>query len=119
METPAHPAATGAMRKSLQALNLAQAYTTWDSGPLLLRELLSAEPLALVAVGPAARRVDELDYPLVTTPFHAAEEGRWFQWRRDTAGLLLPPLTPALDDEAAKRRFWQAFLRLRPLATEG
>jgi hypothetical protein len=116
METPPEPARTEAMEKSLQAIHLQQAYLTWSSADLLRREILFVEPAALVAVGPEpARRIDETEYPLARSAFQEAGEGAWFRWSRNIAGMRLPPLGPALADEAAKRRFWAAFLNLQPL----
>jgi hypothetical protein len=116
METPPDPAQTEAMEKSLQAIHLQQAYLTWNPADLLRREILFVEPVALVAVGPGpARRIDEMAYPLARSTFREAGEGAWFRWSRNTAGMRLPPLGPALTDEAAKRKFWAAFLSLQPL----
>lgn len=117
VEQPVGPRVLDALSRSLQAVGLPDAYVTYEDTGLLLREILSAEPSALVAVGPgAAREVDALDYPLARRPFAGAPEGAWFPWTKGTSGLLLPPLRPALDDEDAKRRFWRAFLALRDLA---
>ena len=108
---------TDALRRSLRAVSLDDAYVTWSGSGPLLRELLSLEPSVLVAVGPgAARAVDEAGYALVKTPFSEATEGAWFPWTGGTTGLLLPDLAPALEDPEAKRSFWRAFLALRDLA---
>ncbi len=104
-----------ALCRSLAAVKLSGAYVTWSS-PNLLEEILSLEPSALVAVGPAARAIDALGYPLAKTDFSEAPEGSWFAWTRGTFGLRLPALAPALTDADAKRRFWRAFLALRVLA---
>ena len=107
---------TDALRRSLRAVGLDDAYVTWSGSGLLLQELLSLEPSVLVAVGPgAARAVDEAGYVLVKTSFREAVEGAWFPWTEGTTGLLLPDLAPALEDPGAKRRFWRAFLTLRGL----
>ncbi|TCJ16041.1 hypothetical protein E0L93_11190 [Rubrobacter taiwanensis] len=117
MPVPETPPETEAILKSLDAIRLAGAYLTWSSGGLLRQEILCTEPRALVVVGPqSARRVDEAGYPLARTSLLEASEGVWIDWRHGTAALRLPPLAPALEDRSAKRRFWQAFLRLRPLA---
>lgn len=108
-----------ALRRSLTALRLDRAYVTWTH-PYLLEEVLALEPSVLVAVGAdAARAIDSLDYPLVKTPFSEATEGSPFAWTDGASGFLLPALAPALTDEDAKRRFWQAFLAMRALATRG
>ncbi len=121
-ESPAEEAAVGmvhALRRSLAAVKLDGAYVTWSSSPSLLEEMLSLEPGALVAIGPAAARaIDDLGYPLARTGFSEAPEGSWFAWTRGTLGLRLPALAPALTDADAKRRFWRAFLALRVLARE-
>ncbi len=117
-ECPAEAAGArmaSALRRSLAAVKLDGAYVTWPS-PNLLEEILSLEPGALVAVGPAAGAIDDLGYPLAGTRFSEAPEGSWFAWTRGTRGLRLPALAPALEDTDAKRRFWQAFLALRGLA---
>ena len=119
-ESPAEPVGprmADALRRSLAAVKLDGAYVTWSS-PNLLEEILSLEPAALVAVGPAVRAIDDLGYPLARTGFSEAPEGSWFAWTRGTSGLRLPALAPALVDADAKRRFWQAFLALRALARE-
>lgn len=106
-----------ALRRSLSAVGLDQAYVTWSPAGPLLGELLSLEPTILVAVGPgAARAIDDAGYSLVKNRFGDATEGSWFAWTRGTTGLLLPDLAPALEDPEAKRRFWRAFLALRDLA---
>ncbi len=102
-----------ALRRSLVAVKLDEAYVTWSS-PDLLEEIISLEPAVLVAVGPtAARAIDASGYPLVRTTFWEAPEGSWFAWTKGTFGLRLPALAPALADADAKRRFWKAFLALR------
>lgn len=107
-----------ALRRSLATVKLDEAYVTWTHSDLL-GEILSLEPGALVAVGPAAARaIDSLDYPLARTAFSEGSEGSWFAWTKGTSGLRLPALAPALEGDDAKRRFWRAFLALRALAPE-
>ena len=104
----------------LQAVGHPDAYVTYTLTGLLAQEVLAVEPHALVAVGPgAARDIDAIDYPLARAPFSTAESGAWFGWTKGTAGLNLPALAPALDDEGSKRRFWRSFLALRDIAAEG
>jgi hypothetical protein len=99
-------------------VKLDEAYVTWIHSDLL-EEILSLEPGALVAVGPAAARaIDSLDYPLARMAFSEVPEGSWFAWTKGASGLRLPALAPALEDEDAKRHFWRAFLALRALAPE-
>ena len=117
VEQPVGPRVLQAVERSLESVELPEAYVTYASTGLLAREILAAEPHALVAVGPgAASEIDALGYPLVRRTFSEAESGVWFAWTKGTAGLSLPALVPALDDEGAKRRFWRAFLSLRDLA---
>ena len=117
MEQPVGPRILQALARSLEAIGLPEIYVTYTSTGLLAEEILATEPHALVAVGPgAANEIDELGHPLAQTPFSGAERGAWFTWTKGTAGLVLPALAPALDDDAAKRRFWLAFQALRDLA---
>ncbi len=116
VEGPVGPRAVNALERSLEALELPEAYVTWTSEELF-EEILLCEPSALAAIGPeAARRIDGLGYPLARSRFSEAEAGVWFRWTGGTAGLLVPAIAPALDDEEGKRRFWRAFLALRDLA---
>lgn len=107
-----------AIRRSLAVVELERAYVTW-SHPKLLTEMLSLEPTALVALGPAARAIDSLDYPLAKMQFSEAAVGSWFAWTEGTSGLRLPALVPALTDSDAKRHFWRAFLAIRALTLDG
>ncbi|MGI9049855.1 MAG: hypothetical protein ACR2GU_10875 [Rubrobacteraceae bacterium] len=117
VEPPAGPRLVEAVRRSLESVNLTGAYVTWSPAELLAEELLAANPSILVAAGPrAAREIDSIGYPLVRKPFSEATEGTLFSWTGGVTGLLLPSLAPALEDEAAKKRFWRAFLMLRSIA---
>lgn len=117
VEQPVGPRVLEALAASLAAVGLPDAYVTYASTGLLKEEILATEPHALVAVGPgAAREIDGLDHPLARAPFAEAPEGVPFAWTRGTSGLRLPPLAPALDDDANKRRFWRCFLVLKVLA---
>lgn len=117
VEQPVGPRILEALKLSLRAVGLPEAHVIHTSTGLLAEELLATEPDALIAIGAgAARDIDAAGYPLVLCPFSEAETGVWFLWTRDTSGLLLPSLAPALDDEAAKRRFWRTFLSLKALA---
>jgi len=116
VEQPVGPRILQALQRSLKTIELQEAYVTYTSTGLLAQEILATDPHALVAVGPgAAREIDALDYPLAQRSFAEAEVGSWFAWTKGAAGLSLPALNPALDDEGAKRRFWRAFLALRDL----
>jgi hypothetical protein len=115
LSQPVGPRVLDAIRRSLDATQL-DAYVTYAATGLLRRELLLAEPSVLAASGPeAAAEVDALQHPLASKPFAEATEGAPFAWKRNTTGILLPSLAGSLDDEAEKRRFWQAFLTLRSL----
>jgi hypothetical protein len=116
VEQPVGPRVLQALGRSLKTVELPEAYVTYASTGTLEQELLAVEPHALVAVGQgAAREIDSLGLPLARRSFSGADLGAWFAWTKGTAGLALPALIPALDDEAAKRRFWRAFLALRDL----
>ncbi len=117
VEQPVGPRVLEALKRSLRAVGLPDAYVTYADTSLLLEEPHSAEPRALVAVGGgAALEIDGTDYPLARQAFSEAEPGVWFSWAKGVRCLLLPSLAPALDDEAAKRRFWRDFLALKALA---
>ncbi len=116
LEQPFGPRTRQALELSLQAVGLQQAYVTYESTGLLAQEIQATDCHVLVAIGAgAARDIDAIDYPLVRQPFSEAGPGVWFPWTKGTKGLLTPALAPALDDDAAKRRFWLAFLTLRDL----
>jgi hypothetical protein len=116
LEEPFGPRTIEALELSLKALSLQRAYVTYVSTGLLAQQIQTTEPGVLVAIGAgAARDIDAIDYPLVRQPFSEAEPGVWFPWTKGTKGLLTPALAPALEDDAAKRRFWLAFLTLRDL----
>ena len=116
LEQPIGPRALTALTLSLEAVGLPDAYVTYESTGLLAYEIQATGPHALVAIGEgAARDIDAIDYPLVRQAFSESEPGVWFPWKHGTAGLVLPAIVPALDDDAAKRRFWRVFLALRDL----
>jgi hypothetical protein len=113
---PVGPRTLEALKLSLHSIGLQEAYVTYESTGLLAHEIQAAEPHALIAIGAgAAREIDALDYPLANQPFSEAKPGVWFSWTKGTSGLNIPALAPALDDDAAKRRFWLAFLTLKDL----
>jgi hypothetical protein len=116
VEQPVGPRVLEALKRSLEAVGLPQAYVTYEATGLLAQEILATQPQVLVAIGSGAvRDIDALDLPLVRQPFSDAEPGIWFPFTKGTTGLVLPAIVPALGDDAAKRRFWQAFLSLRDL----
>jgi hypothetical protein len=117
LEQPVGPRVLDAVKRSLGAVGLPEAYVTYESTGLLAREIMATEPQALVAIGPGAvRDIDDMHHPLVRQPFSNAEPAAWFPWTKGTMGLVLPAITPALNDERTKRRFWRAFLSLRDIA---
>jgi hypothetical protein len=119
LEQPVGPRPLEALKRSLDAVGLPEAYVTYESTGLLAREILATQPQVLVAIGPgAARDIDAVDYPLVKQPFSDAKPGFWFPWTKGTAGLALPAIAPALGDDATKLRFWRTFLSLRALSQE-
>lgn len=114
LEQPVGPRVLDALQRSLEAVELTDAYITWTSTGLLLEEILSLQPLALVSIGPeSAREIDALNYPLAQNSFSDAPHGNWFSWTSSVYGLSLPALTTALEDDQAKRSFWRAFLTLQ------
>jgi hypothetical protein len=116
VEQPVGPRVLEALRRSLDAVGLPQAYVTYEETGSLAQEILATQPQVLVAIGPgAARDIDALQLSLIRQPFSDAEPGIWFPFTKGTTGLVLPAIVPALGDDAAKRRFWQAFLSLRDL----
>lgn len=115
LEPPHDPAVLDALDRSLQAVGHPRALVV-SADERLARNMLSASPAAVVAVGPeAARRLDETEYPLARARFGEAPVGEWFIWSKGIRGLVLPPLAPALEDEETKRGFWASFLALRGL----
>ncbi len=117
VEQPVGPRVLQALDRSLKTVGPPEAFVTYASTGLLAQVVLATEPHALVAVGPgAAREIDALGHPLAQHSFSEAETGVWFAWTKGTAGLSLPALIPALDDNGAKQRFWRAFLALRDLS---
>ncbi len=118
VEQPVGPRVLEALKACLGAVKLPEAYVTYASTGFLKEELIAIEPHALIAVGlEGARDIDITRY--VRRSFFAAEPGVWFPGTKGVRGLLLPSLVPALDDRAAKHRFWRAFLGLKALAPAG
>jgi hypothetical protein len=117
VEQPVGPRALEALKRSLEAVGLPRAYLTYEATGSLAQEILATQPQVLVAIGPGAvRDIDALQLPLVKQPFSDAEPGIWFPFTKGSTGLVLPAIVPALGDDAAKRRFWRAFLTLRAIS---
>lgn len=118
VEQPVGPRILEALKLSLGVVGLTNAYVTYASTGLLNEELQAINPRAIIAVGDGgARDIDATDYTNTRQPFSEAEPGAWFPCKEKTSGLFLPSLAPALNDEAAKRRFWKAFLSLKSLTS--
>ncbi|MGB3632677.1 MAG: hypothetical protein WA982_01410 [Rubrobacteraceae bacterium] len=116
VDQPVGPRLIEALQKSLETIKLSESYVTWSSTGVLLEEILSLQPSALISIGHEAdHEIDGLDYPLSRSSFSDAVHGAWFPWTSSVAGLSLPALAPALDDEGAKKIFWRAFLTLQKL----
>lgn len=116
LEQPVGPRGMEALKLSLQAVGLTEAYVTYESTGLLAQEIRATDPQALIAIGAGATHdIDAIDYPLARQPFSSVRPGVWFAWTKGTVGLVLPAIAPALNDDAAKRRFWRAFLALKDL----
>ena len=76
-KNPSGPACCRRWSRSLETVGLPDAFVTYASTGLLAQEILSAEPHALVAVGPgAARDIDALDHPLARNAFSEPRERR-------------------------------------------
>ncbi len=117
VEQPVGPRALDALKRSLEAVSLPQAYVTYESTGSLAQEILATQPQVLVAIGPGATRdIDALNLPLVRKSFSEAEIGIPFPWTKGTIGIVLPAIVPALNDDTAKQSFWRAFLALRTIS---
>lgn len=114
VDQPVGPRLVEALQRSLEAVKLPDSYVTWSSTGLLLEEILCLQPSVLVSIGPGSGQdIDALNYPLSQNSFSEATPGVWFPWTKSVSGLSLPGLAPALEDDAAKKTFWRAFLALQ------
>ena len=88
LEEPFGPRALQALKLSLQALRLQQAYVTYESTGLLAQEIQTTEPNALVAIGAGAARY--IDAIMVRTFDHGDLE--------ELAGAADVPVINGLSD---------------------
>ena len=85
-----------------------------QASPWLARELHIVQPKLLVAMGPeAVRFVDALGFPLAD-PLEGAEPGVVRRFTPTIEALVTPDIDGALDEQAAKTAFWNAFKALGP-----
>jgi uracil-DNA glycosylase family 4 len=86
----------------------------FDAARWLTRELHVVQPKLIVLMGErAASFVDELAFPLAD-PIDRSSEGVVRRFTPTIEVLLTPDIDDALDDQAAKTRFWNAFKALGP-----
>jgi uracil-DNA glycosylase family 4 len=79
----------------------------------LLRELHIVQPKLVVVMGEDALDfLNELEFPLSSSL--DAKPGEVQRWTPTTEALYVPDIDAALDEQAAKTRFWQALKALGP-----
>jgi uracil-DNA glycosylase family 4 len=79
----------------------------------LLRELHIVQPKLVVVMGDEALDfLNELEFPL-SSPLEA-KPGEVQRWTPTAEALYVPDIDAALDEQAAKTRFWQALKALGP-----
>jgi uracil-DNA glycosylase len=79
----------------------------------LLRELHIVQPKLVVVMGEEALAfLNELEFPLASEL--EAKPGELQQWTPTVEALYVPDIDSALDEQAAKTRFWQALKTLGP-----
>ena len=79
----------------------------------LLRELHIVQPKLIVVMGEEALAfLNELEFPLSSEV--EAKPGELQQWTPTVEALYVPDIDAALDEQAAKTRFWQALKTLGP-----
>jgi len=85
-----------------------------QASPWLERELHIVQPKLLVVMGPeAVRFVDALGFPL-SEPLAGVEAGVVRRFTPTIEALVTPDIDGALDEQAAKTAFWNAFKALGP-----
>jgi uracil-DNA glycosylase len=85
-----------------------------QAAPWLTRELHIVQPKLVVVMGPeAARFLDGLAFPLAD-PVADAEPGVVQRLTPTIEALVTPDIDQALDEQAAKTAFWDAFKAMGP-----
>ena len=85
-----------------------------QASPWLERELHIVQPKLLVVMGPeSVRFVDALGFPL-SEPLAGVEAGVLRRFTPTIEALVTPDIDGALDEQAAKTAFWNAFKALGP-----
>jgi uracil-DNA glycosylase family 4 len=115
-----------ALRKSLDRLTVdplavygTNALKFADGGeeecrPFLTRELLIVQPKLVVVMGDeAVQFLDALSFPLAD-PLAGSETGVLRRFTPTIEALVTPAIDAALDEQAAKTAFWNAFKALGP-----
>jgi uracil-DNA glycosylase len=86
-----------------------------QAAPWLLRELHIVQPKLVVVMGDdAAGFLDALVFPLADPVVTGAEPGVLQRFTPTIEVLLTPDIDEALDEQAAKTAFWNAFKALGP-----
>jgi uracil-DNA glycosylase family 4 len=84
-----------------------------ESRPFLTRELHIVQPKLVVVMGEEALGfLNALEFPLAAEV--EAETGRVQELTPTIGALYVPDIDAALDEQAAKTRFWNAFKALGP-----
>jgi uracil-DNA glycosylase family 4 len=85
-----------------------------QASPWLTRELHIVQPKLVVVMGEeAVRFLDALSFPLAD-PLAGAEPGVVRRFTPTIEALVTPDIDGALDEQAAKTAFWNAFKALGP-----
>jgi uracil-DNA glycosylase family 4 len=93
-------------------IKLAEAELT-DAQAWIEREIHIVQPKVIVVMGDDARVfTNELEFPL-SSPIDA-DMGVLQQWTPTSQSLVSPDIDEALDEQDAKRAFWEAFKALGP-----
>jgi uracil-DNA glycosylase family 4 len=85
-----------------------------QAAPWLTRELHIVQPKLLVVMGAESTRfLDALEFPLADL-LSARETGILHRFTPTIEAIVTPDIDGALDDQAAKTAFWNAFKALGP-----
>ena len=85
-----------------------------QAAPWLAREIHIVQPKLIVVMGDEAGRfLDALAFPLAD-PVEGAEPGAIRRFTPTIEAIVTPDIDGALDDQAAKTEFWNAFKALGP-----